>query len=71
MALILEKNFLNFLEKILIFYNRLTDPNLGGGSINDLGCYGVSFANKLANLKGLDNVIKGKKRKYNWKNECR
>ena len=47
--------------KNINFYNRLTDPNLGGGSINDLGCYGVSFANKLANLKGLDNVIKVKK----------
>ena len=61
MPLILE-NFLNFLEKNINFYNRLTDPNLGGGSINDLGCYGVSFANKLANLKGLDNVIKVKKK---------
>ena len=57
----IRKKFLKFFRKNINFYNRLTDPNLGGGSINDLGCYGVSFANKLANLKGLDNVIKVKK----------
>ena len=41
--------------------NRLTDPGLGGGAINDLGCYGVAFSNKIASFLGLSNNYKIKK----------
>ena len=44
----IRKKFLYFFKKKINFINRLTDPTLGGGAINDLGCYGVAFSNKIA-----------------------
>ena len=60
----IRKKFLKFFKKKINFLNRLTDPSLGGGAINDLGCYGVSFSNKLASLNGSAEIkdIKTKKR---------
>ena len=65
----IRKKFLKFFRKNINFYNRLTNPNLGGGSINDLGCYGVSFANKLANLKGKTNVDENAKLSISYDND--
>ena len=45
-----RKKFFGFKRKIK-FLSRLTDKKLGGGAINDIGCYPVSFSNKLANIK--------------------
>jgi len=58
----IREEFLNFFKKSINFYNRFTDPKLGGGAINDLGCYGVSFANKLAKLNNSPKIIKIKKK---------
>lgn len=46
----IRKKFLNIFKKKINFLSRLTDPQLGGGAINDIGCYPISFANKLANF---------------------
>ncbi len=46
----IRKKFLYFFKKKINFVNRLTDPTLGGGAINDLGCYGVAFSNKIASF---------------------
>ena len=54
----IRKKFFKYFKKKINFINRLTDPNLGGGAINDIGCYPVSFSNKLANIFGLNNVKK-------------
>ena len=56
----IRKKFLKFFKKKINFLNRFTDPQLGGGAINDLGCYGVSFSNKLAALNGSDTIIDSK-----------
>ena len=53
----IRKKYFKFFKKEIDFLNRLTDPKLGGGAINDLGCYGVSFSNKLASLNGYSNVM--------------
>jgi len=46
----IRRKFLYFFKKKINFLNRLTDPTLGGGAINDLGCYGVAFSNKIASF---------------------
>lgn len=56
-----QKQFLIFKKKI-DFLNRLTDPSLGGGAINDLGCYGVAFSNKISNLLNKGSVSSLKKK---------
>ena len=45
----IRKKILGFKRKIK-FSSRLTDKKLGGGAINDIGCYPISFSNKLANI---------------------
>ena len=57
----IRKKFLYFFKKKIKSLNRLTDPGLGGGAINDLGCYGVAFSNKIASFLGLSNNYKIKK----------
>ena len=53
----IRKKFLGFKKKIT-FLSRLTDKKLGGGAINDIGCYPISFSNKLANINKKNNVKK-------------
>ena len=57
----IRKKFLYFFKKKIKSLSRLTDPGLGGGAINDLGCYGVAFSNKIASFLGLSNNYKIKK----------
>ena len=45
----IRRKFFGFKKKIN-FLSRLTDPKLHGGAINDIGCYPISFSNKLANI---------------------
>ena len=66
----IRKKFLYFFKKKINFLNRLTDPNLGGGAINDLGCYGIAFSNKIADFLGFSGNYKIKKKKQNWCNRC-
>ena len=58
----IRERFFKYFKKKINFYNRFTNPELGGGAINDLGCYGVSFANKLAKINGSGKVKKLKKK---------
>ena len=58
----IRKKFLYFFKKKINFLSRLTDPDLGGGAINDLGCYGIAFSNKLASFLGLSSNYKIKKK---------
>ena len=58
----IRKKFLYFFKKKINFLNRLTDPNLGGGAINDLGCYGIAFSNKIADFLGFSGNYKIKKK---------
>ena len=53
----IRKKILGFKKKIK-FLSRLTDKKLGGGAINDIGCYPVSFSNKLANINEKNNLKK-------------
>jgi predicted dehydrogenase len=53
----IRKKFLAFKKKIK-FLSRLTDPILGGGAINDIGCYPISFSNKLANFNKKNDIEK-------------
>ena len=53
----IRKKILGFRKKIN-FLSRLTDKKLGGGAINDIGCYPVSFSNKLANINKKNNFQK-------------
>jgi len=53
----IRKKFLGFKKKIK-FLSRLTDKKLGGGAINDIGCYPISFSNKLANINEKNNIEK-------------
>ncbi len=46
----IRQKILFIFKKKIDFLNRLTDPLLGGGAINDLGCYGVAFSNKISKL---------------------
>ena len=57
----IRKRYLKFFKKKINELNRFTDPKLDGGAINDLGCYGVSFSNKLAAISGSDEIIDTKK----------
>ena len=43
-----RKVFKYFKKKIDFKSSRLTDPNLGGGAINDLACYGLTYAMLIA-----------------------
>ena len=52
----IRRKFLNIYKKKINFLSRLTDPKLGGGAINDIGCYPISFSNKLANLYNKNKV---------------
>ena len=58
----IRKKFLYFFKKKINFLSRLTDPDLGGGAINDLGCYGIAFSNKIASFLGHSSYYKIKKR---------
>ena len=53
----IRRKFLGFKKKIK-FLSRLTDKKLGGGAINDIGCYPISFSNKLANINEKNNIEK-------------
>ena len=53
----IRKKFLGYKKKIK-FLSRLTDKKLGGGAINDIGCYPISFSNKLANINEKNNIQK-------------
>jgi predicted dehydrogenase len=57
----IRRKFLRLIKRNINFLNRLTDPRLGGGAINDIGCYGISFANKLALINGSQKIVKIKK----------
>lgn len=63
----IRKKFLGLFKRNINFYNRLTNPKLGGGAINDIGCYGISFANKLAQVKNSKKIINIKKKIENGK----
>lgn len=46
----INKTFLGFIRKEADKNSRLLNRNLGGGAINDIGCYPVSAARFLSNL---------------------
>ena len=53
----INKTFLGFIKKKADKNGRLLNKNLGGGAINDIGCYPVSavnFLSKLTNSKNLE-----------------
>ncbi len=60
----IRKKFLGFFRQDINFLNRLSDPKLGGGAINDIGCYPISFSNKLANIFKNNKIKKIKKNNY-------
>jgi len=58
------KKKINLFKKKIDFFSSKTDPKLGGGAINDLACYPLSYSMLIAGVNFGEYFIKPTKIKY-------